>query len=224
LYDEILTPRGSQNVEAKSRIVYIVTASVEPDWEDDFNRWYDDEHVPALLAVPGYRSGTRYVAVEGEPRYMAFWEIDAMDAYTSEAHDVAVNTPWTARGAPHRDVQMAFYEQIFPDNGLLKGASWGEPVGGLLINRIDVTPEGEQDFNAWYNEEHQPALCSVPGAIAARRFRAIQGEPRYMAMVYLTDPAIQASEAWHRAADTPWTARTREAYQRRWRVVYRPYP
>jgi antibiotic biosynthesis monooxygenase (ABM) superfamily enzyme len=210
-------------VEALSRTVYIVTASVEPEWEADFNRWYDEEHVPALLAVPGYRSGTRYVAVEGEPKYMAFWEIDSMDAYTSEAHDTAVNTPWTARGAPHRDIQMAFYEQIFPDQRLLKGASWGQSVGGLLINRIDVAPEGEQDFNVWYNEEHQPALCAVPGAIAARRFRAIQGEPRYMAMVYLTDPAIQASEAWHRAADTPWTARSRAAYRNRWRVVYQPY-
>ena len=211
-------------MEALSRTVYIVTAEVEPEWETDFNRWYDEEHVPNLLAVPGYRSGTRYVAVEGEPKYMAFWEIDSMEAYLGKEHDVAVNTPWTERGASHRTIQMAFYEQIFPEQGLLKGASWGEQVGGLLINRIDVTLEGGQDFNDWYNQEHQPTLCAVPGAIAARRFRATQGEPGYMAMVYLTDPGVQATEAWQKAANTPWTARSRESYRNRWRVVYRPYP
>ncbi|MFN0071825.1 MAG: DUF4286 family protein [Chloroflexota bacterium] len=210
-------------MEAQSRLVYIVTAEVEPDWEADFNRWYDEEHVPNLLTVPGYRSGRRYVAVEGEPKYMAFWEIDSMDAYRSHEHDIAVNTPWTARLEPHRKLQMSFYEQIFPDTGLLHGAAWGEPVGAVLVNRIDVTPEGEQDFNDWYNQEHQPALCAVPGAIAARRFRATQGEPRYMAMVYLTHAAVQASAEWQQAVDTPWTTRARAAYQRRWRVVYQPY-
>lgn len=210
-------------MEALSRLVYIVTADVEPEWEEDFNRWYDEEHVPALLKVPGYRSGTRWVAVEGEPKYMAFWEIDSMEAYLSKEHDEAVNTPWTERGAPHRTIQMSFYEQIFPFDGMLPGASWGEPVGAVLVNRIDVAPQDERDFNDWYNQEHQPALCRVPGAIAARRFRATRGEPGYMAMVYLTSPKIQASPAWQEAVDTPWTAKVRATYQRRWRVVYRPY-
>jgi hypothetical protein len=210
-------------MEARSKTVYIVTGTPDEAYEDDFNRWYDEEHLPALLKVPGYRSGTRYVAVDGEPKYMALWEIDSMDAYRSKEHDDAVNTPWTERLVPHRNLNMAFYEQIFPDEGLLHGASWGEPVGGLLVNRMDVSPEHEQDFNDWYNTEHQPALCSVPGAIAARRFRAIEGGPRYMALVYLTTPEIQASEAWSTAANTPWTKRVRETYQNRWRVVYRPY-
>ena len=46
---------------------------------------------------------------------------------------------------------------------------------------------------------------------------------RYMATVLLTDPAVQASADWQKAIDTPWSARVRPTYQRRWRVVYRPY-
>ena len=210
-------------MEALSKTAYIVTGEADPEHEDDFNHWYDDEHVPNLLKVPGYRSGTRWVAVDGAPKYMAFWEIDSIKAYESPEHDVAVNTPWTARLEPHRRMTMSFYEQIFPDQGFIKGSSWGKPVGGLLVNRIDVAPEHEKDFNDWYNTEHQPALCSVAGAIAARRFRAIQGGPLYLAMVYLTTPDVQATSAWATAANTPWTARVRETYQNRWRVLYRPY-
>lgn len=40
-------------MEALSGTVYIVTTEVDPAWEDEFNRWYDEEHVPALLSVPG---------------------------------------------------------------------------------------------------------------------------------------------------------------------------
>ena len=69
-----------------------------------------------------------------------------------------------------------------------------------------------------------PALCGVPGVIAARRFRAIEGSPAYMATYYLADPAVQASAAWKQAADTPWSARIRPAFRNLWRVVYRPLP
>jgi hypothetical protein len=82
----------------------------------------------------------------------------------------------------------------------------------------------EADFNAWYNEEHLPALCGVPGVIAARRFRAIEGGPAYMATYYLTEPEVQASSAWKEAADTPWTIRMRPLFRNTQRMVYRPLP
>ncbi|MGH2586817.1 MAG: hypothetical protein ACRDJE_18015 [Dehalococcoidia bacterium] len=214
-------------MQAHSKTVYVATTSVEPAWEEEFNRWYDEEHLPNLLQVLGYLSARRYAAVDGSPPYMAFYEIDSIDAYRGEAHERAVNTPWTARLQPHRTGQLAFYEQVFPAQGLLPGPVAGEDaavVGGLLVVRMDVDPAQEADFNAWYNEEHLPALCGVPGVIGARRFWAIEGGPAYMATYYLTEPAVQASEAWKQAANTPWSARIRPAFRNLWRVVYRPLP
>jgi len=195
-------------MEALSKIVYITATEPEPDWEEEFNRWYDEEHIPNLRGVPGYLSARRYIAVEGEPKYMAFYEIASMDAYRSPEHDRLANTPWTERMRPHfKGRGMAFYEQVFPAEGVLQGASWGAPEGGFLTVRLDVAPEHEQDFNAWYDQEHLAALAGVPGVIAVRRFRAIQGEPKYMAVYHLTEPGVRSSEAWRRAADTPWSAR-----------------
>ena len=49
-----------------------------------------------------------------------------------------------------------------------------EGAGGILLNAINVAPEAEADFNAWYDEEHQPALARVPGTLAARRYRSAE--------------------------------------------------
>jgi antibiotic biosynthesis monooxygenase (ABM) superfamily enzyme len=212
-------------MQALSKMVYVVTTEVEPEWEDEFNRWYDEEHVPALMSVPGYLSGSRYMAVEGAPKYMAFWEIESLEAYRNPEHDRAANTPWSERLRPHRKAQLAFFRQVFPPDGLLRGAAWGDgnvQPGALLTVRLDVAPEHEQDLRDWYDREHLAALAGVPGTIATRRLEAIEGGPKFLAVYYLTSPEVQASEAWKRAIDTPWSARARETFRTRWRVVYRP--
>ena len=41
----------------------IVTAEVDSEVEADWNRWYDEIHLPDALACPGVLSGRRYVSV-----------------------------------------------------------------------------------------------------------------------------------------------------------------
>ena len=40
----------------------IVTAEVDTSVEADWNRWYDEVHLPDALACPGVRAGRRYVS------------------------------------------------------------------------------------------------------------------------------------------------------------------
>jgi hypothetical protein len=212
-------------MKAPTRLVYVVAVEMEPEWEDEVNRWYSEEHIPGLLSVPGYRAARRYIAVDGQPKYLNWYEIDSMEAFRSEARRKAIDTPWSARVRPHVKSQLTIYEQRFPENGFLEGAAWdngeAEP-GGLLLNRADAAPEMEQDFNDWYEQEHLPALAQVPGCIGIRRFQSIEGEPKYMAAYFLTEPEVQASDAWKKAIDTPWSARVRPAFRNRWRTVYKP--
>jgi hypothetical protein len=44
----------------------IVTAEVDAAVEADWNRWYDEVHVPDVLACPGVRGGRRYIS-SGKP-------------------------------------------------------------------------------------------------------------------------------------------------------------
>jgi hypothetical protein len=212
-------------MKARSKLIYVVAVDVEPEWEDEVNRWYNEEHIPNLLSVPGYLGARRYRAVDGGPTYLNYYEIASIEAFRSPERTRAIETPWTAKVRPHYKGQLAIYEQVFPADGYLTGAGFDGDLakeGGLLLVRADAAPEQEQDFNDWYDQEHLLALSQVPGCIANRRFRAVEGGPRYMAEYHLTEPAVQTSDAWKKAIDTPWSARAREAFRNRWRTVYEP--
>ncbi len=45
---------------------YVVETDVLPEHEAEFNRWYDDEHLPGLAAVPGTARASRYRNPDGE--------------------------------------------------------------------------------------------------------------------------------------------------------------
>ena len=69
--------------------VYFVQMDVPPALEAEFNRIYDDEHVPTILKVPGVRSCARYrldhSTVTGMPRYLAIYEVDNAAVIDSKA-------------------------------------------------------------------------------------------------------------------------------------------
>jgi hypothetical protein len=97
----------------------------------------------------------------------------------------------------------------------------------MLFFAMNPVPEAEADFNAWYDQEHVPALAAVPGCLSARRFRirnaASEGNHRYLALYHLSSPEVQTSEAWRKAVDTPWTHRIRPQTRDRLRIVLRRY-
>jgi hypothetical protein len=82
----------------------------------------------------------------------------------------------------------------------------------VLLVRLGITPEHEAEFNDWYNTDHLPALTSVPGVYGARRYRATAGSPAYLAVYELANAEVRHSDAWRKAADSPWTLRMRRHY------------
>ncbi len=75
--------------------------SVDPEHEAEFNDWYDQEHIPALSAVPGTLSARRFRARAGKPRYLALYHLTTPDVQESAAWKAAADTPWTRKMSPH---------------------------------------------------------------------------------------------------------------------------
>ena len=48
--------------------------------EEEFNRWYNEEHIPEQLAIPGVLNAAQYQAVEGGPKYLACYELASPEA------------------------------------------------------------------------------------------------------------------------------------------------
>jgi hypothetical protein len=62
----------------------LVMSEVAPELDDEFNRWYDEEHIPERLACPGFISARRFQALEGQPKYLALYELESPDVLQSE--------------------------------------------------------------------------------------------------------------------------------------------
>jgi hypothetical protein len=90
----------------------------------------------------------------------------------------------------------------------------------LLIVRIDVEPEMEEEFNRWYNEEHIPTLLNIPGVLWAKRAINTGKGPKYIAVYEHENIDVQNSEAYRKAAQTEWTRRIEPHLLRREREIY----
>ena len=56
--------------------ILVVTVEVDEDDVDELNRWYEEEHRPEKLSLPGYLSMRRFRAADGSPTFLAVYELD----------------------------------------------------------------------------------------------------------------------------------------------------
>jgi len=82
-------------------------------------------------------------------------------------------------------------------------------AGGVILVSMNIDPAHEAEFNDWYNTEHIPHFNRLAGVIAARRFRATEGNPRYVALYHVKTTGIYATPGWMAANETPWILRMR---------------
>jgi hypothetical protein len=75
-----------------------------PGTEPDLDRWYAEEHIPGLLAVPGWLRISRYELVAGPgPRYLAVHDLAEVSAMGSPGHRAATDTPWRTKVIAQRE-------------------------------------------------------------------------------------------------------------------------
>jgi hypothetical protein len=53
----------------------LVLMQPPPALEEEFNDWYDTEHVPERLSVTGFETALRYISLTGTPRYLAMYDL-----------------------------------------------------------------------------------------------------------------------------------------------------
>ena len=77
--------------------LYIVHTDIPDHIVDEYNEWYDREHLPRLVTVPGVIRARRYAAVSGNPRYLTAYELSDPGAFESAEGLKARKTPWTEK-------------------------------------------------------------------------------------------------------------------------------
>ncbi|KIM37176.1 hypothetical protein M413DRAFT_31110 [Hebeloma cylindrosporum] len=131
-----------------------------------YTDWYDNEHAPARLTVPGFTNAARYKATDAEkPSWVAIYEI--------ASPSIAYSEPYKALSSQGSERE----QNLIPRLALLNrrtrpGLSTSDLPGKyLFVVTFLVQPELDEEFNAWYEEEHIPDLSKVPGWQRARRYK-----------------------------------------------------
>jgi len=70
-------------VKPKSMLLMMVTVRSED--KARFNDWYDNEHIPELLRIPGVRSAQRLVDAHEPCNYLTLYELDDAEVVSSPA-------------------------------------------------------------------------------------------------------------------------------------------
>jgi hypothetical protein len=135
--------------------------------EEEFNAWYDQEHLAERLAIPGFRSAQRWAAdvPAGGGKYLATYELDSLQVLSSPEYlkRFQNQTPWSKRCLGKLVVFKRWAcEQIEPG-----GAVPHPDAHGLLVN------------------------TAAPNALQTRSFRSDTGE--LIALCELSRSGIQTA-------------------------------
>jgi hypothetical protein len=184
-------------VANKGQAIFMVLTDLrDPAYEEEFNAWYDTEHLLEVLSLPGVLDGSRYVAVKGGPKYLAMYELESVEAMKTREFMGRTVTPWGRRVTPSvlgKNLTRVVGEQIFPD-GLERADRGMAPA--LQIGRMSVPSSSEAEWNAWYNGEYILGQRAAPGVIYARRFKVVEGNVDYTTVYEFENEQVPESVEW----------------------------
>lgn len=87
--DENLNRGGANNfwscqpMTKSGRGVLLVITDAAPEFEAEFNEWYDREHLKDRVATAGFLSARRYVASDAVRKYLAVYETESIAVFES---------------------------------------------------------------------------------------------------------------------------------------------
>lgn len=139
--------------------VLLVLNDVVEGSEEEFNRWYQQQHIPERLGVPGFKTARRYHAVDGEPAYMAVYECGSIEVLASKAYQqrLAHPTDWTRKVMPNfRNMLRSACRETW---------SAGVGVGGGAIVVQCKPIQGGEDAARRFVADHLARGLMQPGSL-----------------------------------------------------------
>ena len=193
---------------------------------DEWHLWYDDEHIPDRLTMPGMRGVTRY-RDHGDPdAFAAVYEVADVDAAAqSLGEQPAPSASEQAAGASTAPVDLRWYREVGWEACKASYVPGSAPI--LLVVGMTMQDGYHDEMVEWYEQEHTPMLLKVDGWQRVRRFLKVSGSgSEHLALHEIASHAV-FDDPVKAAAQTPWreeVAQRRALHERVIYEVWRRFP
>ena len=87
--------------DTRGRGLLQVQLDIDPAHEEEFNRWFTEEHFPAIVGFPGVLAGRRFRHVADPHKYLALYDLQSPQILDSPEYAKVATSPWTQRISQH---------------------------------------------------------------------------------------------------------------------------
>ena len=122
----------------------LTSMNIDAANEPEFNRWYDREHLEERVAMPGFLEARRYVAVDGNPKYLSLYSTETIEVLGSPFYlnALANQTAWSKANIARFKDMIRGVSRITISRGTGRGAALGiirlRPVAGAADKLRDA--------------------------------------------------------------------------------------
>lgn len=130
----------------------LTSMDIDPSHEDDFNRWYDREHLLERVAIKGFLEARRYVAHRGAPKYLSLYSTETFEVLDSPTYRAALanQTEWSKNNIARFQNMIRAVARITISRGYGRGAALG-------IVRIRPTTSSSEALRAKLHDLLDPS-------------------------------------------------------------------
>jgi len=178
--------------------IMVVTLSVPPEKESEFNAFYQHRFLPAMLRdCPEIVSIRRYeeIGTNGSLRWYnkQFWTIYELSSeFDVENCDELFKRPAVAdlvgEFQQWKNNHLRNFSRItFLHTWSHERLPWDGPFGNrpIFVWQHEMKPEVDEEFQEWYQESYLPTqIADIPGWIACRRYASINREQTRRLTIY----------------------------------------
>ncbi|MFG1627197.1 hypothetical protein [Kribbella sp. NPDC049227] len=181
--------------------------------EAEFHAWYDQDHGPARLSLPGFSNGLRYRATDDlEPTWLATCEVE-LTALAGTAYRTARSAERAFTGR-----LRTFERRVYRVDGRY-GRRTAEAAP--IVVCLSLTSSDPAGLDAWYREEHIPLLLAIDGWRHTTLGRLVEGSgPELLVVHEIDDARVFGTAAYRHAISTPWRDAVMGAVSSRERRVF----
>jgi hypothetical protein len=186
----------------------ITSMDVDPADEQDFNLWYDREHLAERVGIEGFLEARRWIAEKAPTKYFCTYSTDHFEALSSPAYKkvLANQTDWSRKHISRFQNFGRVVGRIMASRGQGRGAALG-------VVRLRPGAEGKEALRARLRELLEPGM--LPGIIS---MHLIESDPELSKNLNKPDEPNPGAGDWYVLIDGTEPAAVRNLIDSRFKA------